>query len=51
MKNKSVQEELDNEDKEKITSQPVLFLLKRKGKFKMKTDTLGHTIRGVFSQE
>ena len=37
--------------KEKITSQLVFSLLKREGKFKIKTDTLGHTTRGVLSQE
>jgi len=37
--------------KEKITSQPVLSLPKRKGKFRVKTDTSGHTIGGVLSQE
>jgi len=37
--------------KEKITSQPVLSLLKREGKFKVETDTSGYAIRGVLSQE
>ena len=37
--------------KEKITSQPVLSLLKRKGKFRVKTDVSGHAIGGVLSQE
>ena len=37
--------------KEKITSQPVLSLLKREGKFRVETDTSGHAIRGVLSQE
>ena len=37
--------------KDKITSQQVLFLLKRKGKFRVETDTLGHTIEGVLSQK
>ena len=37
--------------KEKITSQPVLFLPKREGKFRVKTDTLGHAIGGVLFQE
>jgi len=37
--------------KNKITSQPVLSLPKREGKFQVETDTLGYTIRGVLSQE
>ena len=37
--------------KEKITSQPVLSLLKRKGKFRVKTDASEHAIRGVLFQE
>jgi len=37
--------------KEKITSQLVLFLSKREGKFRVETDTLGHTIGGVLFQE
>ena len=37
--------------KEKITSQPVLSLPKREGKFRVETDALGHTIEGVLSQE
>ena len=36
--------------KEKITSQPVLSLPKRKGKFKVETDASGHTIRSSFSR-
>ena len=32
-------------------SQLVLSLLKREGKFRIKTDTSGHTIGGVLSQE
>jgi len=40
-----------DELKNKITSQLVLSLLKREEKFKVKTDTSGHTIRGVLSQE
>jgi len=35
--------------KEKITSQPVLSLSRRERKFRVKTDTLGHAIRGVLS--
>jgi len=37
--------------KEKITSQPVLSLLKRKGKFRVETDVSEHAIGGVLSQE
>ena len=37
--------------KKKITSQLVLFLSKRKGKFRVETDALGHAIGGVLSQE
>jgi len=37
--------------KEKITSQPVLSLPRREGKFKVETDASGHAIRGVLSQE
>ena len=37
--------------KNKITSQLVLFLLKREGKFRVETDISGHTIGGVLSQE
>ena len=37
--------------KEKITSQLVLSLPKREGKFRIETDALGHTIGGVLSQE
>ena len=37
--------------KDKITSQPVLSLLKRKEKFRVETYTLGHAIGGVLSQE
>ena len=32
-------------------SQPVLFLLKRNGKFRVETDALGHTLERVLSQE
>ena len=37
--------------KEKITSQPVLVLLRRKGKFRVETDASEHAIEGVLSQE
>jgi len=37
--------------KDKITSQPVLSLPRREEKFRVETDTLGHAIGGVFSQE
>ena len=36
---------------EKITSQLVLFLPKREGKFRVEMDALEHAIRGVLSQE
>jgi len=37
--------------KDKITSQPVLSLPKREGKFRVEMDTSGHAIGGVLSQE
>ena len=37
--------------KEKITSQPVLALPRREGKFRVETDTLRHAIGEVLSQE
>jgi len=37
--------------KEKITSQPVLSLPKREGKFRVETDASEHAIGGVLSQE
>jgi len=37
--------------KEKITSQPVLSLLRREEKFRVETDASGHIIGGVLSQE
>jgi len=40
-----------DELKEKITSQPVLSLPKREGKFRVETDVSGHAIGGVLFQE
>ena len=37
--------------KDKIMSQPVLFLPKREGKFQVETDALEHAIGEVLSQE
>ena len=37
----------DNELKEKITSQSILTLLKRNGKFQVEMNTLRHAIGGV----
>ena len=37
--------------KDKITSQPVLALPKREGKFRVETDVLGHTIGEVLFWE
>ena len=37
--------------KDKITSQPVLALLKKEGKFRVETDTSGHAIGRVLFQE
>ena len=37
--------------KKKITSQPVLALPRREGKFRVEMDTSGHAIGGVLSQE
>ena len=37
--------------KDKITSQPVLSLPKKEGKFRVETDALGYTIGEVLSQE
>jgi len=37
--------------KEKITSQLVLALPRREGKFRVETDASGHTIEGVLFQE
>jgi len=37
--------------KKKITSQPVLSLPKREGKFRVEMDASGHAIRGMLSQE
>jgi len=44
-------QEAFEELKEKITSQPVLALPKREGKFRVETDALGHAIGGVLFQE
>ena len=44
-------QEAFNKLKEKITSQPVLSLPKREGKFRVETDASGHAIEGVLSQE
>ena len=44
-------QEAFDELKEKITSQPVLSLPKREGKFRVETDASGHAIGGVLSQE
>ena len=44
-------QEAFEELKEKITSQPVLALPKREGKFRVETDASGHAIGGVLSQE
>ena len=35
--------------KEKITSQPVLALARKEGKFRVETDTSGYAIKGVLS--
>ena len=45
------QQEAFEELKRKITSQLVLTLLKREGKFQVETDISEHAIRGVLSQE
>ena len=44
-------QEAFEELKEKITSQPVLSLSRRERKFRVETDTSGHAIRRVLSQE
>ena len=44
-------QEAFEELKAKITSQPVLSLPKREGKFRVETDASGHAIGGVLSQE
>ena len=44
-------QEAFEELKEKITSQPVLSLPRREGKFRVEMDTSGYAIGGVLSQE
>ena len=44
-------QEAFEELKEKITSQLVLSLPRREGKFRVETDASGHAIGGVLSQE
>ena len=44
-------EKVFEELKEKITSQPVLLLSRREGKFRVEMDVSGHAIEGVLSQE
>ena len=44
-------QEAFEELKEKITSQPVLSLPRREEKLRVETDTSGHAIGGVLSQE
>ncbi len=44
-------QEVFEELKEKIMSQPVLTLPRREGKFRVETDASGHAIGGVLSQE
>ena len=48
---KKEHQEAFEELKEKITSQPVLALPKREGKFRVEMDASGHAIGGVLSQE
>jgi len=43
------QQKAFEELKKKITSQPVLALLRREGKFQVETDASGHAIGGVLS--
>jgi len=45
------QQKAFEELKEKITSQPVLALLKREGKFQVETNASEYAIEGVLSQE
>ena len=45
------QQKAFDELKDKITSQPVLALPKREGKFRVETDASEHAIGGVLSQE
>ena len=48
---KEEHQKIFKELKEKITSQLVLSLPRREGKFRVETDASGHAIRGVLSQE
>ena len=45
------QQKVFEELKDKITSQPVLALLKREGKLRVEMDASGYAIEGVLSQE
>jgi len=46
---KKKHQETFEEFKEKITSQQVLSLPRREGKFRVETDASGHAIEGVLS--
>jgi len=48
---KKEHQEAFEELKKKITSQPVLALPRREGKFRVETDASGHAIGGVLFQE
>ena len=45
------QQKVFEELKEKITSQPVLMLLRREEKFQVETGTSEHAIEGILSQD